>query len=92
MYLQSTPGNSSTVSILDGPIFEPMDGCHMIFWVNFEGNFSLTFNIERNGIGLIREVNTFQIYLYSNEFIYIRHIIEIPKDNAQYRAYFNGIV
>lgn len=93
MYLQSIPGiNASTESILDGPIFQPMDDCHITVWANLEGNSTITLNAERINSVQTPQLLTYPIIDNAGYFSYYRHVISIPNGgNSQFRLYFKGI-
>jgi hypothetical protein len=87
MYLQSPDSQMLSTSI-DGPVFEPVSGCYVTFWVDIEGNASVSLLAQN----LVTGVNTI-IKIFrdpSGMFGYSRHVSFFGQSQP-FKVFIRGI-
>jgi hypothetical protein len=90
MYLQSPYSNAQmfTTSI-DGPVFQPDQGCYVTFWVDIEGNASVTLIAQNLVTGVNNEIISFSDP--SGMFGYTRHVARFFSQAQPFKLFIRGI-
>ena len=89
MYLSPIQGNTNIEATLESLIFQPDNGCYITYWVDIEGNATLTL-IAQN---MVTGVNT-TIVSYkdpSGMFYFTRHVALFTTQLQPFKVIFKGI-
>jgi hypothetical protein len=87
MYLQS-PNSQMLSTSIDGPVFEPDQGCYVTFWVDIEGNASVSLLAQNLVTGVNTTITSFRDP--SGMFGYTRHIARFLSQSQPFRVFIRG--
>ncbi len=94
--MRATSPTIPTQATIDGPIFEPDEGCYMTFWLDMEGigvgKGTIAVYAQNLQTGATSVVYQTKPYMFpSRTFGYMRHIVQFTGLTYRFRVLLTGM-